>query len=94
MCTIRAVGLNHMLFPVQGEKGVDIFTVDVLGWDVTLPVVAEQLRQLLVIGLLATKRLHQRRSGAFRAWKVLLSITAGCPEQEQNQHKSTCSIHD
>ncbi|MNP53462.1 hypothetical protein D3C76_1479420 [compost metagenome] len=94
MCTLRVVGLNLMFFLVEGEKGVDIFTVDVLGRDVTFPVVAKQVRQFLVIGLFATKRLHQRFAGGLRVGEMLLSVTAGRPEQEQNQRNSTCSIHD
>ncbi|MOA26247.1 hypothetical protein D3C78_1470260 [compost metagenome] len=41
MRTIRAVKLNQMPFPIERKKGVDIIAVDVLGWDVTLPVAAE-----------------------------------------------------
>ncbi|MNZ88151.1 hypothetical protein D3C78_1070340 [compost metagenome] len=86
--------LDHALFPVEGEEGVDVLALDVVGGDPGLPVVPEQRGQAHGIALLGAQRADQRLDGGVRTGIGLLGADVQHQQGQQRRQEITeCGIH-
>ena len=79
--------LDLVLFVVLLDERIDILALGAFTGDETAPLIAQQRRQALVIGVFAAQRFDERLGGLFWRGKFLLGAGQARPGQAGSQRQ-------